>query len=130
VSPGDLNTQLLINMGTQLAELQKGMGHVTARLDAGAETHKRFEQQLDIIDRRTDITETKVVKIDDALNPEGEPSLFKRVSELEIFKSKIGASVLVAGTIVGGALSLIYAGVWWMISHWNDLKTAIRTFFH
>lgn len=126
----DLNTQLLINMGNQLAELQTGMGHVTARLEAGAETHKRFEQQLDIIDRRTDITENKVVKIDDALNPEDDPSLFKRVADLEIFKSKIGASVLVAGTIVGGALSLLYAGVWWVATHWSDLRAALRSFFH
>lgn len=125
----DLNTQLLINMGSQLAELQRDMGSVVSRLDTGAETHKRFEQQLDIIDRRTDITEAKVVKIDDALNPEGDPSLFKRVADLEVFKSKIGASVLVAGTIVGGALSLIYAGVWWMLSHWRDLMDFLRAIF-
>lgn len=126
----DLNTQLLINIGSQLADLQQDMGGVKARLDAGAETHKRFEQQLDIIDRRTDITEDSVVKMNDALNPEGEPSLFKRVAELELFKGKIGASVLVAGTIVGGALSLIYAGGWWVISHWADIRAAIRSFFH
>lgn len=125
----DLNTQLLINMGTQLAELQRGMGGIEARLDAGAERHKYFEQKLDIIDHRTDITEDKVVKIDDALNPEGDPSLFKRVADLEVFKSKIGASVLAAGTIVGGALSLIYAGVWWMLSHWRDLMDFLRAIF-
>lgn len=121
---------LLLNLLEQMGDLREQVGGINKQLDAGAATHKRFEQQLDIIDRRTDITEAKVVKIDDALNPEDNPSLFTRVADLEIFKSKIGASVLVAGTIVGGALSLLYAGVWWIATHWSDLRAALRSFFH
>jgi len=126
----DLNTQLLINMGNQLAELQTGMGHVTARLEAGAETHKRFEQQVDIIDRRTDITEVKVVKIDDALNPEGEPSLFKRVSNLEAFNGKIGAIISAGSLVLWGIAWFVWNTLTWVWAHMTEIKNFFRSFFH
>lgn len=128
MSEATTNT-LLLNLLEQMGDLREQVGGINKQLDAGAATHKRLEENIQMIDRRTDITEDNVISINAALNPDNEPSLMSRVKELEIFKSKIGASVLVAGTIVGGALSLIYAGVWWVLSNFGAIKETVKSFF-
>lgn len=130
MSPGDLNTQLLINLGQQVSELQKGMGNVEARLDIGADKHKYFEQKLDIIDHRTDVTETKVVKLDAALNPEEGPSLFSRVKSLEDFNGKIGAIISVGAMILWGVMYFIWNTLTWIWTHWTDLRNGFKSLFH
>lgn len=130
MSPGDLNTQLLLNLGTQVAELQKGMGNVEARLDAGAEKHQYFEQKLDIIDHRTDITETQVLKLDAAINPEEGPSLFKRVKDLEAFHGKIGAIITVAAGVLWGVGWFIWNTLSWLWTHWMEIRNGFKSLFH
>lgn len=130
MAPGDLNTQLLLNLGTQVAELQKGMGNVEARLDAGAEKHRSFEEKLDVIDHRTDATENIVLKLDNAINPDEGPSLFKRVKDLEAFHGKIGAIITIAAGVLWGVGWFIWNTLTWAWSHWTEIKNGFRSFFH
>lgn len=130
MSPGDLNTQLLLNLGQQVAELQKGMGNVEAKLEAGADKHKYFEQKLDIIDHRTDVTETKVVKLDEALNPTEGPSLFRRVKTLEDFNGKIGAIISLGATALWLLGWFIWNTLTWVWSHFTEIKNGFRSLFH
>lgn len=115
----DLNTQLLINMGSQLAELQEGMGSVKAQLVAGAKQMDEQKQTLEMLDRRTDITESKVVKIDDALNPEDEPSLLKRVANLEAFNGKIGVIISFGSIVLWGVAYFIWNTLTWLWANLN-----------
>lgn len=115
----DLNTQLLINMGSQLAELQEGMGSVKAQLVAGAKQMDEQKQTLEMLDRRTDITENKVVKIDEALNPDDEPSLLKRVANLEAFNGKIGVIISIGTVVLWGVVYFIGNTLAWLWTHLN-----------
>ena len=121
----DLNTQILVNMSTQLADLQKGMGSVNAQLAAGAKQMDEQKQTLEMLDRRTDITENKVVRIDEALNPEDEPSLLKRVANLEAFNGKIGVIISVGSVVLWGVAYFIWNTLNWIWAH-LDVKSIFK----
>ena len=105
----DINTQLLISIQNQLAGLQHGMGNIEARLDSGGEKHKEFAEQLDMIDRRTDIIENKTVKIEEILVPSDGSTkpLVTRIKNIEQYIGRQGLIIGGATTIFLGAFTLI-----------------------
>jgi len=97
----------------QLMGINKKLGEVDAKLAAGAELHKAMGQQIDMIDRRTDICETKTVKIEEILVPTDGMTkpLVERIKVLETFHGKVGAMVVTAWGLLCGAGYLIYWGI-------------------
>ncbi len=95
----------------QLMDINKKLGKVDAKLEAGAELHKAMGQQIDMIDRRTDICEDKLVKVEAVLVPDdGGKPLVKRVEVLEVFHGRVGMIVVAATGVMTGAVYLIWAG--------------------
>lgn len=118
------NTQVAI--GAVLERLST----IDEKLANGAETFKAQNETLDMLDRRTDITETKIVSIDASLNPPDEKSLLQRVKTLEAFHGKVGAIIAVASLILSGATLLIAAGFKWLFGHWSDVGAWLSSLFH
>lgn len=117
MSPGDLNTQLLLNVGQQLAAIERIIGNIQARLDAGSEKHKEFSEQLDMIDRRTDIIEDKIVKVEGILIPtDGTKPVVLRIKNIENFIGRQGMIIGAASAILVGAVTLIG----WALSAFKD----------
>lgn len=121
---------LLLNLLEQVGDLRQEVGGVNAKLEAGAKTHKRLEQTLEMLDRRTDITEDKVVSIDAALNPVDEPSLLKRVGDLEAFNGKIGVIVSFASVILWGIGYFIWNTLNWAWAHLAEIKSTVKGIWH
>lgn len=111
------NTHLLIAIQGQLGVVQRSIGNIEARLDAGSEKHKEFSEQLDMIDRRTDIIEDKIVKVEGVLVPtDGTKPIVSRIKNIENFIGRQGMIVGVASTILVGAITLIG----WAIAAFKD----------
>lgn len=108
---------------TQLMAINNKLGTVDAKLEAGASLHKEMAQQIQMIDRRTDICEGETLKIKEILIPDdGSMPLVKRVEVLEIFHGKVGAIVMAATAVMTGAGYLLYAG-------FSMFSEEIKTFF-
>lgn len=118
---------LLLNILSQVGDLRQEIGSVSAKLESGAELHKTFAQQLDMIDRRTDIIEDKTVAIEAIMTPKDGPALMARITALEVFQGKMGATLLVASTIVGAAFWFIWEGIKYFKP---DVRLLISRFFH
>ena len=110
----------------QLMEIENRLGSIDTKLEAGAALHKEMKEQMDMVDRRTDICETKTIKIEEILVPDDGKPLVKRVEVLETFHGKIGAIVVAATAVVTGAAYLIYAGIG--MFH-DEIKNFIKGFW-
>lgn len=111
----------------ELMKMNKSIGEVNAKLEAGAALHKEMKEQMDMVDRRTDICETKTIKIEEILVPvDGGKPLVRRIEVLEKFHGKLGAVVVAAWGILCGAAWLI----WWGIGTFHDdISKWIRGFW-
>lgn len=118
-----MTNALLLNINEQLGAIQGRIGAMEAQLKHGAELHKTFQQQIDMIDRRTDIIEDKTVKIVDAVLPENGLTLIDRVRNLEVFRGQVGAAIVAASTVIGTGISLLWWGITWIASHWQEIKS-------
>lgn len=124
------NTEMLLrNILEQCSGLQKDVGTCLAQLARGEEDRaalrdgqKLTQQSLDIIDRRTDIIEDKIIELDGIMKPAYGKPLVKRVETLETFHSKMGVIVLTASTVLGGAFTLIYVGLKALVENWDVFR--------
>lgn len=116
---------LLLDLLSQVGGLREQIGAVNAKLEAGAVTHKDFKETLEMLDRRSDITEDTVVTINAALNPPNEPSLLKRVSNLEAFNGKLGAIISIGSVVLWGVVYFVGATVTWIWAH-LDVKSFMK----
>lgn len=127
----DSTTNMLLeSLLEQMGDLREQVGGINQRLDTGAQTHKRFEQHLDTIDKRTNITENKVIALDATLNPDDGTSLLARVKNLEAFHGKIGVIISIGSVVLWGVLWFIWNTIVWIWSHFAEFKNALRSIFH
>lgn len=126
----DHSTSLLLNIITQLGELQGSVGRINAQLEAGAERHREFQQKLDIIDHRTDIIENKVIDAERILTPAAGPTLIDRVVKLEMFMGKVGAIISGVALVMWGVIWVLYTTVSWLWTNgshlWDSLRALLR----
>lgn len=125
----DTTNTLLLNLLEQVGDLREQVGEANARLEAGAKTHKEFRETLQMIDRRSDITEDKVVAIEAVLNPADEPSLLKRVANLEAFNGKIGVIISFGSIVLWGVAYFIWNTLNWVWAH-LDVKNVFKGLWH
>jgi hypothetical protein len=104
---------LLLNITTQLGDIQRDIGNITARLDHGAKTHEELRKGLETVDLRTrglDIDMNHVVK-----------PMAKNIAEVIEPKLKEHSAVLGRIATVMGLASAVMTGViyivWYGLSH-------------
>lgn len=117
------------NTQRSIGAVLERLSTIDEKLSAGAKKHEVFEQTLQMLDRRTDITEDMVVAIKLSLTPENEKSLFERVAKLEVFHGKMGAVVAGASAVLSAVFTLIFIGFKWIWEHWSEFKATIGSVF-
>lgn len=125
----DHSTSLLLNIITQLGELQGSVGRINAQLEAGAERHREFQQKLDILDHRTDIIEDKAIESVSILKPDDGPSLVSRVKSLENFVGKVGAIISMGAVVLSSLVWFIWITLMWVWDHMTSLRNFMHSLF-
>lgn len=125
----DPSTSLLLNIITQLGELQGSVGRINAQLEAGAERHREFQQKLDILDHRTDIIEDKAIELVSILKPDDGPSLVSRVKSLENFVGKVGAIISMGAVVLSSLVWFIWTTLVWVWDHMPSLRSFMHSLF-
>lgn len=125
----DPSTSLLLNIITQLGELQGSVGRINAQLEAGAERHREFQQKLDILDHRTDIIEDKAIVSVSILKPDDGPSLVSRVKSLENFVGKVGAIISMGAVVLSSLVWFIWTTLMWVWDHMPSLRNFMHSLF-
>jgi hypothetical protein len=107
--PEATTNQLLLQIFTSIGDIKGTIGTIEGRLAVGSERHRDFAKSLDTIAARATNIETEMAKI---------PAIGKAVSDMEpkvadlvLFKGRMAAIVLVAGTITGAAFAFIFEGI-------------------
>jgi hypothetical protein len=114
---------LLLNITTQLADIQREIGNITARLDHGAKTHEELKRGLENVDHRTrglDIDMNHVVKpMATKIEKVIEPQLKKHGQVLGRFAAVLG----IASTVMFGVVNLVW---WGLTSLWPTVMDLLR----
>lgn len=112
MSDATTNT-LLLNILSEMGSIRSDIGGIKQQLLTGAEKHKEFVEQIDMIDRRTDIIEGQVVRINETLMPTDgvNQPIVTRIKNLETFMGRFGAIIATATTIMISAITLIGWGI-------------------
>lgn len=104
---------LLLEIISQMGEIKGDIGGIKQQLLIGADRHREFTQQLDMIESKTDIIENEIFKINEILVPSDGVTMpiVTRVKNLEIFMGRNGAVLATATTIMISAITLIGWGI-------------------
>ncbi len=124
MSDATTNT-LLLNILSEMGSIRSDIGGIKQQLLTGAEKHKEFVEQIDMIDRRTDIIEGQVVRINETLMPTDgvNQPIVTRIKNLETFMGRFGAIIATATTILLGSITLIS---WGVTAFKNDIMSFFR----
>ena len=124
MSDATTNT-LLLNILSEMGSIRSDIGGIKQQLLTGAERHKEFVEQIDMIDRRTDIIEGQVVRINETLMPTDgvNQPIVTRIKNLETFMGRFGAIIATAATILLGSITLIS---WGVTAFKNDIMSFFR----
>lgn len=125
MSEATTNT-LLLNILTEIGDIKGDIGGIKEQLKNGSEKHKEFTEQLNMIYRRTDDIEDKVLSVETVLRPEEGQTVVERIQKLELFHGKIVMVLSTATLIVYGAVWVVWNGLQWLWANWSIVRDAFR----